>query len=400
LEYTILKKSQDKPSTLLGTTLSIELIIAIATTPLLIYIITEIYHESLHDFVWLAVGIFIPSFLSFVTRFVLLGTSDVRTVLIIDVIGTAAKFVTVFALLSSEDFGAFGILVSFLVQGAIVAGISLAVLVRRFGMRINLNTRYVMELIQDGLSNAPFKLSKVFIISLSVVLLGSFGVNNSEIGIFYIALMITVVVTSLSGSIAFMVIPASAEEKADLSSSSVRIGISLTAPLIAALITAPTFLLSLFGAQYISGVTVLLVLSVGALPFSITLNAISSFNNTGDHRKLVSVGTIEILLFLVMFWLLVPSYGTVGAALSMLVAFIASCIPSIIWSSRIFIKYVTASTVSIAAGSATGYLLGMFPNVHPILQLLGCVAVTITVIILLKNTTISEIQRVINQLLR
>src|SRR6476659_1012199 len=106
----------------------------------------------------------------------------------------------------------------------------------------------------------PLKLSRTFIFSLSIVLLAYFGVRASEVGEFYIALLISVFGGSLVTSMAYMVIPASSISKTDLTSSSLRFGISLTAPIIAALITSPKFILSLLGSQYLSAETILIAL--------------------------------------------------------------------------------------------------------------------------------------------
>jgi O-antigen/teichoic acid export membrane protein len=332
---------------------------------------------------------------------VLLGISDIKTVLLVDIAGTVAKFGTAFVLIYAAGFGAFGILLSLLVQGFVATALNLYALRGMFRTSILKDWGYLWDLFKEGLSNLPFKLSKVFIMSLSVVLLGAFGVHDSDIGVFYICLMITIVVSSLSASIAFMVVPASVEEKADLSAGGARIGISLTAPLIAALVTAPAFVLSLLGTQYVTGELVLLVLSYGTLPFSVTLNAVSGLNNTGNLKRITYIGAIEISSFLLLFWLLVPDYGTLGAAFSMLVAFILSCIPGMAWSGRAFIKYVAAATISVLTGTATGYALGLILGGHmPVLQIFGCVTVTIFTIIILKNTTPGEIRSAFHTLVK
>src|SRR6266496_46110 len=108
-------------------------------------------------------------------------------------------------------FGALGMLFSFLLQILFITCATLVVARRRtFGFKLG-NMKYVREIIRDGLVNTPSKFSRIFILSLSVVLLTSFGISSSEIGIFYVALMISIVATGgLASSMAYMVIPASA----------------------------------------------------------------------------------------------------------------------------------------------------------------------------------------------
>ena len=211
----------------------------------------------------------------------------------------------------------------------------------------------------------------MLILSLSVVLLASFGISSSEIGIFYVALMVSIVAAGgLASSMAYMVIPASAASKTDLSSSSARIGVSLTAPLVAALITSPKFILSIIGPQYVSAQTILLILSIAILPTAITMNAISKFNNLNDSRKLIAIGSTEILTFLISFFILIEPYGTLGAAFSTLIAFVSSSILSIIWSERTLIKYFAVSGIAILSGVSCGYVVGSILGINPFLVML------------------------------
>ena len=118
---------------------------------------------------------------------------------------------------------------------------------RRLSLRPIRDKRHIIEVLKEGLSNAPSKLSRTMIITLSVILLAYFGISDSDIGIFYIALMISVVGAGLATSMSFTVIPASSESKADLSSGSLRIGLSLTVPLIVALLVARKDILAIMG---------------------------------------------------------------------------------------------------------------------------------------------------------
>jgi O-antigen/teichoic acid export membrane protein len=397
LEYPLLKRSSTQRCQILVTVLVIEIVINLASVPIVYYVINNLFPESLQGlfkFTWIAIGILILSSLSFVSRFALLGVSDVKSVLVIDVIGTGIKFVTGYTLVSM-GFGALGMLFSFLLQSLLITCATLVVARRSFGLKVG-NMKYAREIIRDGLVNTPSKFSRIFIISLSVVLLTSFGISSSEIGIFYVALMISIVATGgLASSMAYMVIPASAISRSDLSSSSTRIGIILTAPLIAALIASPKFILSIIGTQYISAEEILLVLSICILPSSITMNAISKFNNLDNPRKLISIGSIEILTFLMSFFLLVPRYGTLGAAFSILIAFVSSSALSLIWSERASIRYIATSAISIIAGVISGYVIGLIVVVYPIEIFITSIGVTLIVIFALKNTSPNEIRQLV-----
>ena len=394
LEYPLLKRSFTQRRQILVTLLAIELLITLLVVPIVPYIITNVFQKSsqgLFRFNWIAVGIFIVSSVSFVSRFALLGVYDVKSVLIIDIIGTCMKFVAGYVLVSM-GFGAFGVLLPFLLQNIIIAGATLAVARRRaFGFSLG-NLEYAKEIIRDGLSNTPSKFSRTLILSLSVVLLASFGIKSSEIGIFYVALMVSIVATGgLAVNMAYMVLPASAISGTDLSSNGTRISVTLIAPIVAALITSPTIILSIIGTQYTSAGTILVILSIAILPSSITMNAISKFNNSDKPKKLVSIGSTEFLAFILAFLFLVPHYGTLGAAFSTLIAFVSSSVLSIIWSERTWARYIATSGLAIVTGVACAYMFRSMVGIHLVESMIISIAVAVTVVLALKNTSPKEI---------
>jgi len=395
LEYPLLKQAHSQKSRILATALAVEVILSFATLPILLYTTSTLFQKSAQEFVWLAIGILFSSTISFVTRFILLGISDVRSVLLIDVVGNCVKFVMGYALVS-DGYGVFAILMSFLSFNGFVAGASLVILLKRLGIKLERSQiKFAIELTKAGLINTPFKLSKVFIITLSIILLTPFGISNSDIGIFYISLMISVIAGSLASSIALMVIPASSKIGNDLSSTGIRIALSLTAPIISALLVAPKSILSIIGTQYVTGDTVLLILAMSILPFSITFNAISGLNNNGEHRKIIIIGSIEFLTFLAAFCFLVPNNGITGAAISVLLAFIAASIPSMIWLSRSISRYLTNTVAAIIAGVTLSYIFGLIIGMQPLVLVIVSFVATSIIIITLKNISLVELKEIL-----
>ena len=405
LEYPLLRRSSLERSQILGTTVVIELLISIASLPIVIYVINNFYQEELIAFIWLTAVMFIFSAVGLVPRFALLGISDVKSVLIIHAISIGLRFVVGFALVII-GFGTLGIILSLLLQFLIGAVATLAVAKKKFGLKIG-DFAYIKSILKEGLINSPSKLSYMVIFTLSIVLLASYGINNSEIGVFYIALMISTVAGSFGASMAFMAIPASSQSNLDLTSTSTRISLALSAPVIAVLIVAPESILSIIGPEYVSAGMMLSIMSLGVLPYVMTMNAISKFNNLGRPRKLILIGSVQILAFIVCFAILVPAYGTMGASLSVFVAFASSAIPSIIWSGRLLARHFASSCVAVAAGVVAGYAIhyafGTFPitsgssnNYYSsIIAILFSIASSTIVIFLLKNTSLAEMREMV-----
>jgi O-antigen/teichoic acid export membrane protein len=220
--------------------------------------------------------------------------------------------------------------------------------------------------------------------------------------------MISVVVGSLFSSIAYMLIPASSLSKRDLSFDTIRIVISLTALLVVVLMASPKTILYIIGKEYLQGESILLVLSFGILPFSIVENAISKFNYLGQLRKLLSIGFTQLLVFIITFLLLVPYYGSLGAAFSVVISFIASAALSIYWLERQLIKYIANSCIAIAAGWSSAAIFTSFFSsssssntgsrsiiIYQLVAVLISITVALTITIGLKNTSIAEIKRLV-----
>jgi O-antigen/teichoic acid export membrane protein len=339
--------------------------------------------------------------LGFVSRYALLGISASKTILVIDTISTILKFVTGY-LLVLYGFGALGVLFSFMLQALVASSTTLILARRRFGFSIA-NFRYIFDVIKNGIVNMPSIFSRTLIVSLSIVLLASFGVQSSDIGIFYMALMISIVTGGLITSTSYMVIPASSIAKSDLSASSMRIGLSLTVPIIALLLSSPEFVLSLVGPGYTSGYLILIILAAGIIPFAIATNSISRFNYLDMPRKLVFVGCLQIFGFIVGFFVLVPLLSTVGAALSILLSYTLSCIPALIWSEKILLRYLLNAVIAALGGVAISDFIDIFmPEgiISDITLALTSVIVSLVIVFVLKNTSVQEVRTLIKTILK
>ena len=397
LEYSLVKKSSSLRSHILGTSIIMELILTAISIPFLFYFINNLYGGSLSSLAFIAIGILIFYSQRYIMRFALLGNSDAISVLKINLIGVVLQLATGYILVYM-GYGATGILISFLLHFILVTILSF--LVARKSFELNLDLRYAKVLIKDALLNTPNSLSKTVIYTLSVVLLASIGINQADVGRYYIALMVSIIAGGFAGNIAFMVIPASTHSRKDLSSDSTRLGLSITAPLIVALMVAPASILSVIGPEYASAAPVLLVLAIAIFPYVIVINAISKFNNLGKSKKIVSLGTIQLVAFLLTFFLLVPEYGTLGAAFSILTASVASAIPSLIWSESRLLRYVVKSCISIIAGLTFGYLAGFWLfSISPALVILSSVTVTLLLVFMLKVTSTKEMSLMVSDII-
>lgn len=401
LEYPLLKKSSTARTRIIGSAIFIELMITIAVVPFIIYALNDMEQEASQNYTIIALVMVISISQGYVARYALLGISASKTILVIDMISTVVKFVAGYFLVLS-GFGALGVLLSFMLQALLTACIALSLVYNKLGFSFG-GFKYIKDTFKEGIVNMPSIFSRTLIVSLSVVLLASFGIASSEIGIFYIALMISVVAGGLISSTAYMVIPASSMAQTDLTSGSIRIGISLTAPIISALLTSPYFILSLIGIEYVSGQALLIILAVGILPFALATNAISRFNYLGMSRRLLFIGLLQMIGFIVSFILLVPPFTVVGAALSILISYSVSCIPALIWSEKILLRYISNTAIAIIAGWGISNLVSLLlPDgiINEVTTLITSIVITMVIIVALKNTSVTEVRTLLQTVVR
>ena len=391
LEYPLLKSAVK--SRILLSTLVLELAIVAAAIPIFLYALENMFSNSSSEISLIGILIIVFLIIGFVSRFSLLGISKVKTVLVVDTIGTIVKFGTGFALVS-EGYGLIGMLIPFVL---VHLTISIGCLIKARGLfEFKLGSKdQFKEIITRGLYNAPSKFSRLIILSLVVVLLASFGINESEIGIFYIALMISYLAAGgLGTSISYMVIPASSRFKIDLSSNSLRIGLSLTIPLIVALLVAPSGILSLVGDDYSAGGEVLMILALGIFPFIIMLNAIAKLNNLNKTKELIVIGATQIATFFIVFLILVDELQTIGAAYAILIAFIACSIPSLIWLGRKILRIVSFCLIALICGWGIGYLVNTILDLNPIVGVILSMGTVTAIILSLKVVSLSDINQI------
>ena len=390
-EYTLVKKASLGPSRILGMALLIQLSLILVSTPILFYLIDLLYGGTVNQLSWLAIGLVFFSSLRWTIRFTLLGISDARSILILDTIGATLQLTTGF-LLVLAGFGAVGILLSILLNAMFVTCSTFIVARRSFDLSVG-DLRYTREILSDALVNAPAALSKTVVYSLCVILLAYFGVSQTDVGIFYIALMMSFIVGSFASNMALMVIPASLTGKRDLSTDSIRLGLFLTAPIIVTLILEPKFVLSLIGPEYLAAGHTLIVLSAAIFPYIIVANVISSLINKSGSKQIVVIGSMQLFVFLISFLFFVPEYGIFGAGLSILVSSVAAFVPSVIWSGSANTHVVFRCFLSLVSGLVAGFVFLWLPfaSESPMMVILFSVSFTLAVGFGLKITSVSEL---------
>jgi len=120
-------------------------------------------------------------------------------------------------------------------------------------------------------------------------------------------------------------------------------------------------------------------------------------------RKLLFVGGLQICGFIVGFIVLVPLLSTVGAALSILLSYSLSCIPALIWSEKILLRYLLNAVIAVLGGVAISDIIDIFmPEriISDITLALTSAIISLVIVFVLKNTSVQEVRTLINTMLK
>lgn len=388
IEYPLLKNSSNNPQ-VVTTALVIESIISLLSIPIFILIFKDVLHFSSEGIFFIAIGLLITTPLGNVLRYYILGKSMVKNVLIIFVSATMIKIVSVFVLLSYE-FGALGILLSFLFFAVFVLIVSFFNMFKEISLNLK-RMEPIWPVLKISLANAPSKIRPITR-HLVVFLLPIFHFEESEIGVFFMALVISWVIGSLSTSLAQMVIPASSKSNTDLSAESMRISLGLTSPLIVAIMIAPGTILSIIGSEYYVAANSLFVLLVSIIPFIVTVNSISRFNNLNQTKEIIIIGLVQTYVLIAAFVFLIQDYGILGAAFAVLISSSVSATLCLILSGWKQFRFSLVAIFSVSTGWVIGYAINSISMVYLPLSIPIGMGVSFLIILGFKIISISEIR--------
>ena len=87
---------------------------------------------------------------------------------------------------------------------------------------------------------------------------------------------------------------------------------------------------------------------------------------------------------------MVPLLSRVGAALSILLSYTLSCIPALIWSEKILLRYLLNAVIAVLGGVAISDFIDiLMPEtiISDITLALTSVIVSLVIVFVLKNTS-------------
>jgi O-antigen/teichoic acid export membrane protein len=329
--------------------------INLAAMPILWLVLSGTFATATSDTLVFALSLFLITGLSTISKYALLGILSTKLVLMADIVATLTRFSVAIPLLVYGGQAVFAV-----VFGNFMSALLLCVIVT-IGAVVRLGTalgtrKELLSSLKEALSNFPSKIARFSITPLAIILLTFAGVSASEIGIFFVALIISLAAGSLASSITTVSLPASSEG-GDSFRLSLKLGLTLTTPFIVILFVFPGNILSLIDTGYAAGSNMLSVLALAVFPSTMLFNLIMRLNSQSDNRMIILIGVTQLAVLGATFAILVDEFTGLGAAVSILAAY---SIPAALLLRRLTKEehYLVIKTIiAIAAGVVIGVFI-------------------------------------------
>ncbi|MEK6982277.1 MAG: flippase [Candidatus Micrarchaeota archaeon] len=175
--------------------------------------------------------------------------------------------------------------------------------------------------------------------------LGSQG--SADIAVYVLALGLATLVQMFSSSIGSIFVPVVSHMHADneenyekivtVTNTALKWTLMLALPIFVFLLVYPSEILSvMYGQGYANGGTTLIILTVAFIAFTLGYHQRNVFYSIKKADVATKITGISLVITLVMYYLLIPIYGIVGAALSYLGFYFVSLVLTQIESKKLF----------------------------------------------------------------
>ena len=240
--------------------------------------------------------------------------------------------------------GAIGIVVGYLsayVSTFLLLSLNLVAVLKPVKRKPRLNLYHACKNI--FIASTPTWISQIIgIIGANLGTLVIFGsIGASQAGSYFIALTIFYAIGSIRGSIfgiAFPVLSAMDDHRKKLVWKLIRLSLILSLPISFTVILYSDEVIAIIGVSYLDGSVPLKILLLSIFTGTFNLGMGTLLYSYGHYRKVVAVGLGSDVSRILFYFVLVPMYGNVGAALAFTVGSILGFVVSLIVAKNIGMK--------------------------------------------------------------
>lgn len=315
LNYAVLREVPGKGARAYSATLILALMLGLSIATL--SILFSGMYGGITAYIPLIYLLTLSSLLAVVSTSALIAAFRARQVFIVNALATTVKVLAGLSLLLL-GLGGYG-LVAGLFSAQLVALATSTILAFKALGYSPPKLEDLVEALKVGVSNYPQILSTQLVVSAGIVLVAFLTGSPEYTGVFYIALMITLALSIIPGSMASMSLPVMVKSRHyGLADESLRVGGAAVLPLALVVGLASEDILGFVNPEFILGSSTLTVLTLAIIPQAVILNGVSKLNSRRDLGGVLRVGIVRLATLTVLVCFLTPVFGILGAALAYL----------------------------------------------------------------------------------
>ena len=170
----------------------------------------------------------------------------------------------------------------------------------------------------------------------TLVVFGSQGSNQA--GVYFLALTIVIGLTNVMNSLFTIALPALSglkDYRKRFAWQTIRLSAIILLPFSCSLLFYSEDIMNLLGQDYVQGASSLEVLLLSMLPMAILGGINALVYSYGNYRQVLLIGLAMSIPRTVLYFVLVPIYGGLGAAIAYTLGTIVGCIISIVIAKKI-----------------------------------------------------------------
>lgn len=343
------KKIQDSKVSVKASTLIVS--IGIVGSSVLILVTKDwILNVFRIDFSLVAISLLLIASSSFYNLFrsIVIASLKIKILTVISILTTIAKFAVTLTLLL-VGMGALGIIIGYTLFPILVTIILISTsLIFKPSKGIHPATRQLEYTFSTSFKNI-LTASMVFWIPLLISTIGSqlgtivvFGAKGAnQAGFYFIALSITIgiaTVMSVLSAVAYPTLGAMQDGRKRFAWRITKISLIMTLPFSSSVIFYSKEIMQLFGKNYIEGSSNLEILLLSMLPTAVMSGISMLVYSYGNYRQVLAIGLVVSIPRTILYFILVPLYGGVGASISYTTGSVLGFIVSIIIAKKVRMK--------------------------------------------------------------
>jgi O-antigen/teichoic acid export membrane protein len=227
----------------------------------------------------------------------------------------------------------------------------------------------------------------------TVIVFGSQGAFQS--GIYFISFIIVTGITEIMYSlfvIALPVLSAMKHGRRRFAWQTIRLSLIVALPLSSSLVFYSKEIMQLIGREYVEGTLSLQILLLSVFPTGVSAGINALVYSYGNYRQVLAIGLAMNMPRTVLYFILVPTYGSTGAALSYTIGAAAGLGMSIIIAKKIGMAiFWKTLALALAIPLAAGFILQSF-EVNYIFAISCTLLVSYVMLFKLKVITKPDLQ--------